>query len=95
MALFGRVISGVGIETQNVAIYAFISLWFCKSNHGLALGVSVVCIRFGSVFAGYVVPIIQTKYNFLYVDFAFITGIGLCGTGVVLILNYIDNYNHR
>ena len=58
VALLGRLLAGIGIECLNVAIYAFISIWFGSSNHGFALSLSVVSVRSGSVVSSFLVPIL-------------------------------------
>lgn len=95
LALTGRVIAGTGLECQNVAIYAFIAIWFGQQNHGLALGVSVVSIRFGSVFSSYLIPLIQNTWNRLDISFGIMTGVAVLGLTSVIVISRIDAYNKR
>lgn len=58
LALIGRVLAGIGIESQNVAYYAILALWFSDADHGVAASSSVVGIRLAIMFSGFVVPLI-------------------------------------
>ena len=95
LALLGRVFAGIGLECQNVAVYAFIALWFGDSNHGLALGVSVISIRFGCVVAGYIIPLVYDYWQRLDICFQITTGFALFGLCCVIAVSWIDSYNKR
>ena len=95
IALVGRVFAGIGLECQNVAVYAFIALWFGDSNHGLALSVSVLSIRFGCVLSGYLVPIVYHSWSRLDICFHLMTAIALLGLLCVAGINFIDSFNKR
>jgi MFS family permease len=93
LALLGRVLAGVGIECQNVTYYALLSQWFGERDHGIATSASVICIRLGMMFSGFIVPLLQEKTGMLEVPFAFATGcafIGLFAAGAVC---FIDGHN--
>lgn len=58
VAITARVISGIGIECQNVTFYALIALWFSEKEHGMAASVSAMMMRLGMVVAEYSTPMI-------------------------------------
>lgn len=78
-----------------MAVYAFIAIWFGHENHGLALGVSVVSIRLGSVLSSYLIPVIQGTWYRLDISFGIMTGVAVIGFLTVMTINRIDEYNKR
>jgi MFS family permease len=95
LALLGRVLAGVGIECQNVTYYALLSLWFGERDHGMATSASVVCIRLGIMFSGFVVPLLQAKTGRLEVPFGFATGCAVLGLFAAAAVCLIDGYNAK
>jgi hypothetical protein len=49
---------GMGLECQNVVIYAFIALWFSKKEHGLACAGLAMMMRLGMVSTDFITPIV-------------------------------------
>lgn len=95
IALTARLILGMGLECQNVVVYAFIALWFTGKEHGLACAGIAMMMRLGMVSTDFITPTILNSSDKLVSPFIFAMGISVLALISTLIVIYIDKKNQR
>ena len=95
LAMAARLILGMGLECQNVVIYAFVALWFTGKEHGLACAGIAMMMRLGMVSTDFLTPIIQDASGKLVYPFTFALIISVLAFLSALLVICIDKKNHR
>jgi len=93
LALFARLVLGMGLECQNVVVYAFIALWFRGKEQGLACAGVAMMMRLGMVSTDFVTPLIQQSSSKLVFPFIVALCIALVALGSAGLIVAIDRIN--
>ena len=95
MALCARILLGMGLECQNVVIYAFIALWFSGKEHGLACAGLAMMMRLGMVSTDFITPIVDQIRNKLVDPFGIALGISGLVVCAATLMVWIDCKNQK
>jgi len=63
VALFGRVLTGIGSGGANVPIMGLVSAWFATRRRGLASGIIVSGSSLGLIVTGFLIPALLTRHS--------------------------------
>lgn len=86
-------ITGIGIECQNVTFYALIALWFTEKEHGMASAVSAMMMRMGMVAAEFTTPLVMQRTNNLVYPFGLAGLVAVVGFFCGLAVVFMDKTN--
>lgn len=95
LAMCARLILGMGLECQNVVVYAFLALWFTGKEHGLACAGVAMMMRLGMVSTDFLTPTLQQSSGKLVHPFTFALVLSVLVFAAALLIICIDVRNHR